>query len=98
MALTLESHTRKSDWIARWGGEEFLVLTLGSSLNQAQGLADRLLEAVRGANIAGLGLTVSIGISERRAGSTLETIISMADVALYQAKNAGRNRTEIAHD
>jgi diguanylate cyclase (GGDEF)-like protein len=45
-----------------------------------------------------LGLTVSIGISERRAGSTLESVISMADVALYQAKAAGRNRTEIARD
>ena len=98
MALTLESHTRKSDWIARWGGEEFLILTLGSGMAQAQQLADRLLEAVRTANIAGLGLTVSIGISERRAGSTLESVISMADVALYQAKAAGRNRKEIAQD
>jgi diguanylate cyclase len=98
MALTLENHTRGSDQIARWCGEEFLILAHGSSIVQAQGLADRLLEAVRTANIAGLGLTVSIGISERRAGSTLETIISMADVALYQAKNAGRNRTEIAQD
>jgi diguanylate cyclase len=96
MALTLENHTRGSDRIARWGGEEFLVLAHGSSILQAQQLADRLLEAVRTANIAGLGLTVSIGISERRAGSTLETIISMADVALYQAKAAGRNRKEIA--
>jgi diguanylate cyclase len=98
MALTLENHTRGSDRIARWGGEEFLILAHGSSVLQAQGLADRLLEAVRTANIAGLGLTVSIGISERRAGSTLEAIISMADVALYQAKNAGRNRTKIAQD
>ena len=98
MALTLESHTRGSDQIARWGGEEFLILAHGSSILQAQGLADRLLEAVRGANTAGLGLTVSIGISERRAGSTLESAISMADVALYQAKAAGRNRTEIAQD
>jgi diguanylate cyclase (GGDEF)-like protein len=98
MALTLESHTRKSDLIARWGGEEFLVLTLGSSLIQAQQLADRLLEAVRAANIAGLGLTISIGISERRSDLTLEATISMADVALYQAKNAGRNRTEVAQD
>jgi diguanylate cyclase len=98
MALTLENHTRGSDRIARWGGEEFLILAHGSSVLQAQGLADRLLEAVRTANIAGLGLTVSIGISEKRAGSTLETVISMADVALYQAKNAGRNRTEIAQD
>jgi diguanylate cyclase (GGDEF)-like protein len=98
MALTLESHTRKSDRIARWGGEEFLVLTHGSGMTQAQQLADRLLEAVRAANIAGLGLTVSIGISERRVGSTLESVIGMADVALYQAKAAGRNRTEIARN
>lgn len=98
MALTLESHTRKTDQIARWGGEEFLVLTHGSGMMQAQQLADRLLEAVRAANIAGLGLTVSIGISERRAGSTLESVIGMADVALYQAKAAGRNRTEVAQE
>jgi diguanylate cyclase len=98
MALTLENYTRGSDRIARWGGEEFLILALGSGMTQAQGLADRLLGAVRAANIAGLGLTVSIGISERRSSSTLETVISMADVALYQAKNAGRNRTEIAQD
>jgi diguanylate cyclase len=98
MALTLESHTRGSDQIARWGGEEFLVLALNANLVQAQQLAERLLEAVRAANIAGLGLTVSIGISERKPASTLETVISMADVALYQAKNAGRNRTGIAQE
>jgi diguanylate cyclase (GGDEF)-like protein len=98
MALTLESHIRKTDQIARWGGEEFLVLTLGANLVQAQQLADRLLEAVRAANIAGLGLTVSIGISERRANSTLETMLSMADAALYQAKSAGRNRAEIVQN
>ncbi len=98
MALTLESHTRKTDQIARWGGEEFLVLTHGSGMMQAQQLADRLLEAVRAANIAGLGLTVSIGISERRMGSTLESVIGIADVALYQAKAAGRNRAEVAQE
>ena len=98
MALTLQNHTRGSDQIARWGGEEFLILAQGSSISQAQGFADRLLEAVRSANTAGLGLTVSIGISDRRTGSTLESVISMADVALYQAKAAGRNRKEVAQD
>jgi diguanylate cyclase len=96
MALVLEGHTRTSDRIARWGGEEFLILAIGSNITQSQQLAGRLLEAVQAANVGGLGLTVSIGVSEFRAGSTIESVISMADVALYQAKAAGKNRSEIA--
>jgi diguanylate cyclase (GGDEF)-like protein len=84
---------------ARLGGEEF-ALHVNAPLPIAQGLAERVRQAIAAAPVATAGetipVTVSIGIAERLPGQKLETTLSEADRALYQAKAGGRNRVAIA--
>jgi diguanylate cyclase (GGDEF)-like protein len=87
---------RNSDVVARFGGEEFLLLLPETQLTQARQFAERLRRAVEVCDLSTaahvIRATVSIGVAE--ATSTMETIfhlIKAADHALYTAKNAGRN-------
>jgi diguanylate cyclase (GGDEF)-like protein len=88
---------RKSDVVARFGGEEFLLLLPETTLDEAQLTAERLRRLVetRDLSIASraVNATISIGVAE--ANPYMEAIfdlIKLADQALYAAKNAGRNR------
>jgi diguanylate cyclase (GGDEF)-like protein len=87
---------RKNDLVARYGGDELAVVLRETSVNDARTLADRLLRAVRAIRIeregTSIGLTVSIGIAELRAGETAASWLGRSDKALYQAKNAGRDQ------
>jgi diguanylate cyclase (GGDEF)-like protein len=89
---------RQCDFVARFGGEEFVVLLPETALPQAQQLAQRIQRHLHGCQQSGLPpCTVSIGISSQQApGETLDSLLSRADTALYRAKENGRNRTEIA--
>ena len=73
-------------FLARYGGEEFAILLTGRTLPDAE----RLLEDVRRATPQ--GLTVSIGLAERRPGESGFSTMSRADRALYRAKDLGRDR------
>lgn len=92
---------RASDIVGRFGGEEFLAILPATKTVDAFQIAERLrkrteLETVRFGN-ADIHFTVSVGVTETRdADQTLEQTIFRADMALYKAKNAGRNRTEYA--
>jgi len=88
----LSQHLRDSDSLARWGGEEFLVLVPETNLLQAQHLAQRLLESIRETPISGVHVTLSLGVACYRQGDTVATILSRADEAMYRAKAAGRNQ------
>ncbi len=92
VALRLQQHLRESDTLARWGGEEFLVLAPETDLHQAQHLAWRLLEAVRQAPMAGVPVTLSLGVACYREGDSVAALLSRADEAMYRAKAAGRNQ------
>jgi diguanylate cyclase (GGDEF)-like protein len=92
LAFTLENHTRQGDHLARWGGEEFLILTKNSSLEQAQAFAERLRKAILEANPGGVRVTVSIGVALRHAEDNLDDVLARADTALYRAKNDGRDQ------
>jgi diguanylate cyclase (GGDEF)-like protein/PAS domain S-box-containing protein len=86
---------RDSDMIARYGGDEFVVMMPDSTLAQAQAVAERLRYAL------GSGPTVSIGIAEWDGEETPDALIERADAALYEAKDAGRDRVvgaRPAHD
>ena len=86
---------RKSDYFARWGGEEFILLLKNSSINEAKNIAEGLRELVQNSDFDSVEVTVSIGVSEYEGGDSIDTIIKRCDEALYRAKRNGRNRVEI---
>jgi diguanylate cyclase len=94
LALVLESQTRTQEIVSRWGGEEFMVLSSGQSREGCEQIAYRLLEAVRATRLAGLRITISIGVAWCEASESLESVVARADSALYAAKDNGRNRVE----
>ncbi|HEU4733052.1 MAG TPA: sensor domain-containing diguanylate cyclase [Kofleriaceae bacterium] len=87
---------RPTDIVGRWGGEELLVLLPDAELEQASHEIERALAAVRALEFPVIGTTLrvtfSAGVVEAHAGESLDHVAERADVALYQAKHAGRNR------
>jgi two-component system, cell cycle response regulator len=98
----LRTNTRVFDSLARYGGEEFAVVMPGTTMEDAQLAADRLRSAVEAAPFATeagqkLHLTISVGVAcSSQHPITPESLLRAADVALYAAKRAGRNRVELA--
>ncbi|RDI95373.1 GGDEF domain-containing protein [Meiothermus sp. QL-1] len=92
VAARLQRHLRENDVLARWGGEEFLLLAPGTDLPQAQRLAQRLLEVVRQSPLTGVSVTLSIGVAAYRPGDTPAALLSRADEAMYRAKGGGRDQ------
>ena len=91
---------RPDDLIGRMGGEEFALLLTDVSGPVARTFAEALREAIGEGKVAPQGeaisVTASLGVAEMRAGDDFETLYARADRALYAAKNAGRNRVELA--
>ncbi len=96
-AQTLIQNIRNGDRVGRVGGEEFAILLPETQLSEAQEMATRILEMVRALTLAAEGsrqvidLSVSIGVAEYREPMTLEHFVSLADDAMYQAKQSGRD-------
>jgi diguanylate cyclase (GGDEF)-like protein len=94
VARALELSLREYDLCARWGGEEFLFLFPACDATSAQVVAERLRQAVIGAQRIRDEIpapTVSIGFTLHRPGEPVDTTLLRADQALYKAKDAGRN-------
>jgi len=96
----LRGIVRQSDICARFGGEKFVVLLPNTDLEGAKVLAERIRATVaknpveHGSTI--IVFTVSIGISQYRKGmQSIDELIKEADIALYRAKEGGRNRVEV---
>ena len=97
LAGLIRAGIRATDSLARWGGEEFVVLSPELIVDEAVGLAERLRSAA-GAyeySFAG-GVTVSLGVAQHRVGETPDELFARADEALYKAKEGGRDRVEVA--
>jgi diguanylate cyclase (GGDEF)-like protein len=94
LASTMAECLRAYDFVARWGGEEWLAVMPGASLADGLGVIERVRAAIDSARIDGLPpVTVSAGVDQLRAHeTTADPLISRADAKLYQAKAAGRNR------
>jgi len=97
VAALLKRNLREIDLIARFGGEEFILLLIETQIDQAMPIAQRLKQLVEVHPIRAydelLTQTLSIGAAGfPEHGQTLEELIERADQALYAAKHAGRNR------
>ena len=97
---------RLEDLAARYGGEEFVIILKKMSMEEAQQVAERIRERIeslefiyteKGTNKI-VKTTISIGISRYNSARDFvpEDLIKRADVALYEAKESGRNRVAIA--
>ncbi|RVT97860.1 PleD family two-component system response regulator [Rhodovarius crocodyli] len=100
IANRLRVNLRASDVVARWGGEEFLVVMAGAPPEYAMLVAERLREAVADEPLqlgpVEINATVSIGAAVAPAGTDSDVVIGAADAALYRAKAGGRNAVRMA--
>lgn len=96
LANVLKASLRSSDIVARYGGEEMIILLRGASLKDSLNVAEKIRKNIEKSEIKDqnntYNLTVSLGVSVFKSGDTLETIIKRADDGLYKAKDTGRNR------
>ena len=96
IARLLERQKRTGDILARWGGEEFILLLPETDLEHAAAFAERIRLALSASRLrlahGSVALATSFGVAERKSHSRLEDLISAADMELYAAKREGRNR------
>ncbi len=101
LAERAQSELRPADTLARWGGEEFVVLLPGAALDEASTIGERIRRRVEAdpfvAGGEAIAITVSLGISgySRTSIDSPEQLIEQADAALYRAKAEGRNRLAV---
>ena len=87
----VKHNIRKNDFLARWGGEEFMILSR-SNLKDSDILAHKILKKIETHKFETVGrITCSFGISSFKKGSTRDSILTDVDKALYKAKSDGKN-------
>lgn len=92
MATVLKDNTRKSDTLGRWGGEEFLIICANTDKKAAYNIAQKLRLAISNYDFTKVGhKTASFGVASFKEGQSVEEVLDIADKALYEAKNSGRN-------
>ncbi|MFQ5581761.1 MAG: diguanylate cyclase [Mariprofundaceae bacterium] len=100
ISALLLSQGRRADVPVRFGGEEFAVFITSTTPGHGKAFAERLREKVASLHFKAKGkrfsVTVSTGVAEHQQGESLEQLINRADVALYKAKEGGRNRVCVA--
>jgi diguanylate cyclase len=96
VAESFAASVRSTDFVARYGGEEFVFILPGSTLDDAQNLMNRIREKVSevGFHFRGtpVSVTISCGLTALRTDDSTDDAFDRADKAMYQAKDAGRNR------
>ncbi len=90
-AKAIKSCIRSSDIVIRWGGEEFVVILLGASKEVSVSIAEKIRLFVEKYETEITPITTSIGVAYYEGGN-IHDVIKKADIALYQAKNSGRNK------
>ena len=103
VANALAANLRPTDLVARFGGEEFVIIFPDTSLDQARIAAERVRAAVATEDLTmpdGTELphvTISMGVSQFELGQSVPDFLKVADLAMYRAKQAGRNRVMVGH-
>ena len=95
-ARLVSENIRKTDTVARWGGEEFALLLPETDLKIATVAAEKLRRETEKFDFPHVGrITASFGVTQYIGGDTENSLINRADEALYTAKKNGRNRIEV---
>ncbi len=99
-AELMKTNMRNEDLVARFGGEEFIILLPFTEIFQAHRFSERIRTALPEKDLLGNGrrITASFGVSQLIHGEESQILIKRADTALYQAKTSGRNRTMMAEN
>ncbi|WP_151898896.1 GGDEF domain-containing protein [Nitrosospira lacus] len=102
VAGRLQAAVRDFDMIGRFGGEEFVIIMTNTPLELAEVIAERVRKGVMDTPLHlkefSIPITISVGVAMLRSGERKEALIERADKAMYEAKNAGRNRVMLAKD
>ena len=102
VAASLNDSIRASDFVFRYGGDEFVILLKKCSLNQGEKVAHKILGQVEESFSLDegkkLSATISLGMTQFKENDTEDLVFQRADRALYEAKSRGRNRFEIVQD
>ena len=97
-ALTqiVKLNLRETDYLVRWGGEEFVIIAPDTDIERAEILAERVRKSAEEYKFERAGtVTVSFGVTQFTKNDTEDTLIRRTDDALYSAKRMGRNRVEV---
>ena len=94
VAHCIEQCMRETDLVCRFGGEEFLTVMYDATEQDGLIKAGNIHEAVQTITNLPLPITVSIGVAEKVSGDDVESLVRHADIALYEAKDNGRNQTQ----
>jgi len=96
IANILKRNTRKTDILGRWGGEEFVISFIGSSLENAISVCENIRKEIESnikiKKLVSLKVTASLGITMLKQTDTVDTITSRADEAMYKSKKNGKNQ------
>lgn len=96
LAKVVNETIRKYDIVARWGGEEFVILVPNSKAEETALMAEKIREKIEKYAFTEAGVvTCSFGATEYKDGDSIDSLVTRADQALYKAKEQGRNRVEI---
>ena len=95
-SIKMKNSIRSTDFIARWGGEEFVLIIAHTTPELTASMAEKLRETIASHDFPeAIRVTASFGVSHLNSDDTRSTLISRADEALYLAKENGRNRVEV---
>ncbi len=92
IAEILKSRTRVQDTVARWGGEEFLVIVEIVTRDESASIAESLRQMIEAGTDDILKTTISIGVAHSASGQSADQILKRVDEGQYAAKNSGRNK------
>jgi len=96
ISQVIKNSMRSTDTVARWGGEEFIMLIVNTDKEEVLGIAEKLRKSIAEMTPEDTdSITASFGITFFNEGDNEEAFVSRADKALYKAKENGRNRIDV---
>jgi len=98
----LKSTLRETDYIARWGGEEFAILLVETQLEDARLIAEQLRGHIEKSTLlvkqTNINVTISLGVAQANDEDNVDTLFKRVDTTLYQAKSKGKNQVAVSEN